>query len=181
MLSLSLLVICFFSESFAYQTKNTNGDQKHIIPAQKPDLKVLLEALNTTENFWLKKLNYPKEYVTCLCFKQIRLTNDSYEFDEWYLKKEQRKKIPCSATFSEGPDGPVMNVKLNGAKGERRIPYVLRFWDKKETCGIFTLPSGCEQYVWDSHAKKTVRACDKAYKRFCGKKRYLMYKRTCKL
>ncbi|KAL1451292.1 hypothetical protein MTO96_043874, partial [Rhipicephalus appendiculatus] len=140
MVFLSLLVICFFSKSLAFETKTSTGDKKHYIPELKPNLTVLVEALNTTERIWLKMMSYPKEYVTCLYIKKVRLTNDAYDFDEWYLKMEQKKKVPYSAKLSESPDGPVMHVKHSGSKGGRPTPYVLKFWDKHETCGIFKLP-----------------------------------------
>ncbi|XP_037528102.1 uncharacterized protein LOC119405337 isoform X3 [Rhipicephalus sanguineus] len=143
-------------------------------------LSELFKALNTSQKIWLKMLSYSRESVTCLYFEKIELTKDSYLFNERYLKQEQRKKIFFSATLSEGPDGPVMDVTFGASKGVKPTPYLFKFWENHEKCAIFRLPSGCEQYVWDSRVKKNVKHCDKAYKRICGKMRYIVYKRTCR-
>ncbi|XP_049275215.1 uncharacterized protein LOC119405337 isoform X2 [Rhipicephalus sanguineus] len=156
MVSLSLLVICAFSKTLAFHTKASTEVKKHDISGLKPNLTELVEALNTSQKIWLKMLSYSRESVTCLYFEKIELTKDSYLFNERYLKQEQRKKIFFSATLSEGPDGPVMDVTFGASK------------------------AGCEQYVWDSRVKKNVKHCDKAYKRICGKMRYIVYKRTCR-
>uniref|UniRef100_A0A224YLS7 Lipocalin n=1 Tax=Rhipicephalus zambeziensis TaxID=60191 RepID=A0A224YLS7_9ACAR len=144
MVSLSLLVICFFSKSLAFETKTSTGAKKHYIPELKPNLKVLVEALNTNERIWLKMLTYVKEYVTCLYFEKLELKNNTYNYtyvyNERYRKIHQRKTILFNATLYEGRGGPVMDVRYSASKGGKAVPHVLKFWDPYEKCAIFTLP-----------------------------------------
>ncbi|KAL1476672.1 hypothetical protein MTO96_036334, partial [Rhipicephalus appendiculatus] len=131
--------------SLAFQTKTSTGDKKQTgyLPELKPNLTVLVEAINTNERIWLKMLTYIKEHVTCLYFEKLELKNYTYNYtyiyNERYRKIHQRKTILFNATLYEGRDGPVMDVRY-GASKAKAVPHVLKFWDPYEKCGIFTLP-----------------------------------------
>uniref|UniRef100_A0A131YR54 Lipocalin n=1 Tax=Rhipicephalus appendiculatus TaxID=34631 RepID=A0A131YR54_RHIAP len=93
MVFLSLLVICFFCKSLAFQTKTSTGDKKQTgyLPELKPNLTVLVEAINTNERIWLKMLTYIKEHVTCLYFEKLELKNYTYNYT--YIYNERYRKI----------------------------------------------------------------------------------------
>uniref|UniRef100_A0A6M2E495 Lipocalin-2 1 n=1 Tax=Amblyomma tuberculatum TaxID=48802 RepID=A0A6M2E495_9ACAR len=135
----------------------------------KADLK---EALGTKERVWTVLRNFDRQH-TCVYAWNGTLTEDDYEFEQYYKDKEGRNvQHHLHGSLSDDASGAVLTVSHKKG-GEPNIPYTLKYWNSNQKCGFltFTDKNGevlCEVHVWEENLATGTKFCEQLYEEICG-------------